>query len=163
MPKPNTHKTEVEAPLDAPHRLRLPVLLRRAWYGLNQAFRRRCAELEVTPDQYTVLRTLREGDHRGMSQIELVKAMSSDPNTMVAVLRRMAAAGLVERTPHEKDRRAYRIKLSPKGRRKYTQVRRVALALQGKVLGALEPDRCEKFLAELAVIAEVCRECADDR
>ena len=35
---------------------RLPVLLRRAWYGLNQSFRQRIAHLGVTPDQFSILR-----------------------------------------------------------------------------------------------------------
>ncbi len=49
---------KAEIPLDAPGRRRLPVLLRRAWYGLNQAFRRRIAGMGLTPDQFTVIRTL---------------------------------------------------------------------------------------------------------
>ena len=44
-------------PIDSPSRRRLPPLLRRSWYGLNQAFRRRIAHLDLTPDQFTVLRT----------------------------------------------------------------------------------------------------------
>ena len=32
-----------------PERRRLPVLLRRAWYGLNQAFRQRIARMGLTP------------------------------------------------------------------------------------------------------------------
>ena len=47
-------------PIDAPGRRRLPILLRHAWYGLNQAFRRRIAHLGITPDQFTVMRTLLE-------------------------------------------------------------------------------------------------------
>ena len=39
-------------PIDAPGRRRLPILLRHAWYGLNQAFRRRIAHLDITPDQF---------------------------------------------------------------------------------------------------------------
>ena len=39
---------------------RLPVLLRRAWFGLNQAFRRQIAEAGLTPGQFTALRTLIE-------------------------------------------------------------------------------------------------------
>ena len=68
-------------PIDAPERRRLPPLLRRAWYGLNQAFRRRIAHLEITPDQFTVLRTLLEGDALGLTQRELTQHMTSDPNT----------------------------------------------------------------------------------
>src|SRR4026209_1111014 len=94
-------------PIDAPERRRLPPLLRRAWYGLNQAFRRRLAHLAVTPDQFTVMRTLLEGDPQGLTQRELTQLMSSDPNTVASLLQRMEEAGLVDRKPHEKDKRAY--------------------------------------------------------
>src|SRR5688572_17119164 len=110
-------KTEFIEPIDAPNRRRLPLLLRRSWYGLNQAFRRRIAHLQITPDQFTVLRTLLESDVRGVTQRELARAMSSDPNTVASLLERMEKTGYVERLPHESDRRAHRIKLLPKGKK----------------------------------------------
>src|SRR5881409_2767505 len=103
-------------PIDAPGRRRLPILLRHAWYGLNQAFRRRIAHLGVTPDQFTVMRTLLE--NQGLKQRQLTELMSSDPNTVAALLERMEQAGLVERQSHEKDRRAHRLRLRALGRRK---------------------------------------------
>ena len=87
---PNSTDTEPQLlPLDAPERRRLPPLLRRAWYGLNQAFRRRIAHTEVTPDQFTVLRTLLEGDPHGMTQSQVTRVMTSDPNTVASLLERM--------------------------------------------------------------------------
>src|SRR5437773_4746946 len=97
-------KSVAAQPIDAPERRRLPPLLRRAWYGLNQAFRRRIAHLGLTPDQFTIMRTLLENE--GITQSELTELMSSDPNTVASLLERMARAGLVERRAHEKDRRA---------------------------------------------------------
>src|ERR1700752_3566785 len=90
-------------PADAPERRRLPSLLRRCWFNLNQTFRRRIAHTEVTPDQFTVMRTLLEGDAKGMTQRELTDLMSSDPNTIAALLERMEKNGLVERKPHDLD------------------------------------------------------------
>ena len=77
-------------PIDSPERKRLPLLLRRAWYGLNQAFRRQISHAGATPDQFTVLRTLSEGDPDGLTQSELTRSMSSDPNTVASLLNRMA-------------------------------------------------------------------------
>src|SRR6478736_2446127 len=98
-----------DLPIDAPERRRLPLLLRRAWYGLNQAFRRRIAHLEITPDQFTVMRTLRENE--GIRQRELTELMSSDPNTVASLLERMETAGLIQREKHRKDRRAHQLGL----------------------------------------------------
>ena len=82
-------QADADMPLDAPGRRRLPVLLRRAWYGLNQAFRRRIAGMGLTPDQFTVIRTLLEAEPDGLTQKALANAMSSDPNTIASLLERM--------------------------------------------------------------------------
>jgi DNA-binding MarR family transcriptional regulator len=145
-----------ELPIDSPERRRLPPLLRRAWYGLNQAFRRRIAHLEITPDQFTVLRTLLE--HDGVTQRELTHLISSDPNTVASLLERMGAAGLIERKTHEKDRRANRLKLRPAGKKKYLEAREIAIALQAQVLSILPEAKREEFLQNLGLVADACRE-----
>jgi DNA-binding MarR family transcriptional regulator len=150
-----------ELPIDAPERRRLPPFLRRAWYGLNQAFRRRLAHLAVTPDQFTVMRTLLEGDPQGLTQRELTQLMSSDPNTVASLLQRMAEAGLVDRKPHETDKRAYRIQLHPVGKRKYEAARQVAVDLQSEVLSVLPEDKREEFLEHLAQVGDACKLAAE--
>jgi DNA-binding MarR family transcriptional regulator len=148
-------------PIDAPDRRRLPLLLRRAWYGLNQAFRRRIAHTGATPDQFTAMRSLLEGDPAGITQGELTALMSSDPNTIASLLERMETAGWVERKPHERDRRAYRIQLKPAGKKLYIQLRQIAIDLQSQVLDSMpEPDR-EAFLATLGQVADACRVAAE--
>ncbi len=146
-------------PIDAPGRRRLPILLRHAWYGLNQAFRRRIAHLGITPDQFTVMRTLLE--FAGITQSELTEQMSSDPNTVASLLERMEKSGLLERRAHEKDRRAHRLYLKAEGKRKYQKARQVAIALQTEVLGVLPENEREKFLEHLALAADACRAAAD--
>jgi DNA-binding MarR family transcriptional regulator len=158
MPLP---QNEIPQAIDSPARRRLPPLLRRAWYGLNQAFRRRIAHLNVTPDQFTVMRTLLEGDDRGMTQRELSRAMSSDPNTVASLLERMEKAGYVTRQPHERDRRAHRIRLLPRGRKVYETARTVAVKLQSEVLSALPEEERELFLENLVRVADACREAAE--
>src|SRR5436309_9979611 len=133
----------LQLPIDAPERRRLPLLLRRAWYGMNQAFRRRIAHLGVTPDQFTVMRTLLE--HEGITQRELTELMSSDPNTVAALLERMEQAGLVERQAHEQDRRANRLRLKRTGILKYDSARAIAVALQTEILGALPAPMRHQF------------------
>src|ERR1700756_3455633 len=109
--KPANRAAPQSMPADDPGRRRLPGLLRRCWFNLNQTFRRRIAHTGITPDQFTVMRTLLEGDPKGMTQRELTDIMSSDPNTIAALLERMQTLGLVERKAHERDRRANRISL----------------------------------------------------
>lgn len=149
-------------PIDSPDRRRLPPLLRRAWYGLNQAFRRRISKTGATPDQFTALRTLTETDAKGITQGELTRLMSSDPNTIASLLERMQKAGWVDRKRHERDRRAYRIKITSKGRQLYRQLRDVAVDLQAETLTVLDEAEREDFLRKLALVADACRQAAED-
>jgi DNA-binding MarR family transcriptional regulator len=151
----------VAIPIDAPERRRLPPLLRRAWFSLNQAFRRRIAPLKITPDQFTVMRTLLEAKDGGLTQRELTQRMSSDPNTVASLLCRMEGAELIRREPHEKDRRAHRIQLLGAGRKKYEAARAEAIALQSEVLSVLEEQHRELFLAHLNLVADACRDAAE--
>ena len=147
---------------DAPGQRRLPPTLRRAWFGINQAFRRRIAHLEITPDQFTVLRWLREDDHKGLTQRQLTDLMASDPNTITSLLVRMEKAGLIDRKPHESDKRAKRVRLKPLGRTVYAKARDIAVELQVQVLESLPANRRDRFLADLDTLADACRDAADE-
>lgn len=159
---PNQPQSDtITAPIDDPARRRLPPLLRQSWYGLNQAFRRRIAHLGMTPDQFTVMRSLLEGDPEGMTQRQVTEAMSSDPNTVASLLERMEKAGFLERKPHERDRRAHRILPLDKGCITYQQAREIAVHLQAEVLTILPESQRELFLAMLTQIGEACRQAAE--
>lgn len=147
-------------PIDSPDRRRLPPLLRGAWYGLNRAFRRRIANTGVTPDQFTVLRCLTESRPDDMTQSELSTAMSSDPNTIASLLERMEKNLLLIRIPHNLDRRAHRIQITPLGEIKYSKIRQLAIALQSDILKVLPEDERERFLEQLGKVADACREAA---
>ena len=135
---------------------RLPPLLRRAWYSLNQVFRQRIAHLGLTPDQYSILRWLSEGDPRGLTQQTITDLMASDPNTITSTLQRMVKSGLITRNAHESDKRARRVRIEAAGRRIFAQAFDVAKALQSETLGALPQSRRERFLKDLELIADAC-------
>jgi DNA-binding MarR family transcriptional regulator len=148
------------SPVDAPFRRRLPILLRHAWFSLNQTFRRRLAHTGVTPDQFTALRTLMEHDPQGLTQSGLNRLIASDPNTIAALVERMESTGWITRVRHEQDRRAYRLRLTPAGRETYERVRDIAIALQTEVLASWPEQKREDFLEDLAHVAERCRTAA---
>jgi DNA-binding MarR family transcriptional regulator len=145
------------SPVDAPGRRRLPILLRHAWFSLNQTFRRRLAHTGVTPDQFTALRTLMEHDPQDLTQSGLNRLIASDPNTIAALVERMESVGWITRLRHEKDRRAYRLRLTPAGRKQYERVRQIAIALQTEVLAGWTEKKREEFLEDLAYVSERCR------
>ena len=145
----------------APHRRRLAPLLRRTWYSLNQTFRRRIAHAGLTPDQFSVLRWLEEGHSRGTMANELCELMTSDPNTMAALIRRMGRMGLVTRQSHETDGRAQRIRATAKGRRAFSGVRHLALDLQAEILSVLPAGERHEFLDKLEQLAQKSRTLLD--
>jgi DNA-binding MarR family transcriptional regulator len=151
-------KSGSNKPIDAPHQRRLPPLLRQAWYGLNQSFRRRIAHLNVTPDQFTLLRWLVESDAKGPTQRELTTMMASDANTIASLLSRMERDGFITRVPHESDKRANRVKLQASGKRVYQKARKIAIELQSEVLEILPASQRDKFLKQLEIVAEACRD-----
>lgn len=148
-------KSEASQPANASNQRRLPILLRRAWFGLNQAFRREIAEAGLTPGQFTALRTLIErGD---VSQRELTEVMSSDPNTIASLLSRMEKLGWIKRETHERDRRANRLHVTAAGKKKFKSVRPTALGLQERILAVLPAGEREQFLESLERIADACQ------
>jgi len=152
-------QAQVEPAAAAPRRL--PPLLRRAWYGLNQAFRRRIAHLQITPDQYTVLRTLREAGRYGLTQTELARRMASDPNTIASLVERMEISGLLKRETDREDRRARRMRLTTRGRASFEAGLLEARALQDEVTSVLPAQDRERFLQDLERVADACQSAAD--
>lgn len=136
----------------------LPPLLRRAWYGLNQGFRRRLVAQGLTPDQYTVLRNLMETGDGGLTQRELNDRVTSDPNTIAALVKRMDRAGWVNRAADTADGRAKRVQISSAGRRKFRDAQTIATTLHAEVAAAIPPDEWEPFLAQLACLANACQQ-----
>jgi DNA-binding MarR family transcriptional regulator len=160
MPVKKSHST-ARAPIDSPGRRRLPILLRHAWFSLNQTFRRRLTSLGLTPDQYTTLRTLSEHEPGGLTQKDLTKLIASDQNTVAALVERMERCGWLARTPHEKDRRANRLHLLPAGVKEFRRARKIAVALQSEVLGQWSEKKREEFLENLSWVSERCRALAN--
>ena len=130
---------------------RLALLLRRAWYGLNQTFRRRIAGHGVTPDQFTILRWLTEHPD-GITQRSLADLMASDPNTVTAIITRMQKAGLVERRAHADDARCNLIVLREPGRALHAQIQPLASELQRQLLAAVPIAKQTEFLTQMEAV-----------
>jgi DNA-binding MarR family transcriptional regulator len=73
----------------------------------------------------------------------------------------METNGLVQRRPHEKDRRANRVELLPVAKEKYETIRDEAIGIQSYVLEQLPEAEREKFLEQLETIAKACRDLSN--
>ena len=137
---------------------RLPPLLRRSWYSLNQAFRRRIVHLGITPNHYTILRWLTEAEDNGLTQRQIADLMASDPNTITSILNRMEAKKLIQRTPHTQDGRAHQIVIQPKGKIAFEKALPLAQKLQDEVMACLPKSQRQTFFEQLAKVADACIE-----
>ena len=149
-----------DTPLDAPNRRRLPPLLRKAWYSLNQAFRRKLACEGITPDQFTALRWLVENEGKPTTQKELADLMSSDANTIASLVKRMESSCLIKREVSRKDRRANMVNVTLTGKDVYLRARQIAIDLQLEVLSDLSIRQAEEFLRLLERVADAAGKSA---
>ncbi|HEY4083843.1 MAG TPA: MarR family transcriptional regulator [Burkholderiaceae bacterium] len=74
-----------------------------------------------------------------LSQSELALSVGVEGATMVAMLDRLSAAGLIERVPSEQDRRVKRVAVTPAGMELYEQVKVEAKAVRQQVLAGIDP------------------------
>ena len=139
---------------------RFPLLLRSAWFGLNQSFRIRIKPLGITPDQFTVLRWLHEKKGECICQSDLAQLMSSDNNTITSIINRMETNGWVKRLPHLHDQRAKQLNIQEAGEALYFKAQAIAHELEDEIMSSLsEAER----LMYLEFMHKVSRACLDSR
>jgi DNA-binding MarR family transcriptional regulator len=94
---------------------RLPLELRIAYLAMHRHTDACLARSGCTADQFVLLGLLARGD--SVTQQELVRRASSDPNTVRAMLVLLEKRGMVAREGHPTDGRALSESLTGKGRR----------------------------------------------
>jgi MarR family transcriptional regulator for hemolysin len=75
-----------------------------------------------------------------LSQSELALNVGVEAATMVAMLDRLSAAGLIERVPSEQDRRVKHVAVTPAGMALYEQVKVEARFVRRQVLAGVDPQ-----------------------
>jgi len=85
-----------------------------AGLAFNRLYKQVLDRWGLTYPQYLVMVALREGDDRSVG--ELCDLLFLESNTLTPLLKRLEAAGMVERRRDPADERVVRIRLSPQGR-----------------------------------------------
>lgn len=98
----------------------IAMALRAAYLAMHRQADAHFAPKGVTADQFVLLSTLVEG--KAVTQQDLVRRLSSDPNTVGAMLVLLENRGVLVREPHPTDRRARTVALTPKGRRLFKRL-----------------------------------------
>jgi len=129
------------------------------WVGFNlrmaqeasfQAFSRRSRVIGEKPGRFATLTLI--GRNPGISQTELSHANGRDKSSVTPVVEDLVRRGLVERQRLHHDRRAYRLKITPAGRKTLAQLMTCARQHERVLDAAIGRER-KRFLAVLKKIA----------
>ena len=101
----------------------------------------------VTADQFVLLNTLAEED--GINQKELSLRLSSDQNTVTAMIRLLEARRTIRREIHPTDRRSRSVYITPKGRKLLQLLLRDAKCIHRAMEELLPETEMKAFLAAL--------------
>jgi DNA-binding MarR family transcriptional regulator len=130
------------------------------WIGFNlrmaqeatfQAFSRRSQEIGESPGRFAALTLIARNP--GISQTELSLASGRDKSSVTPVVEDLVRRGLIERKRVRSDRRAYRLNLTPAGKKTLLNLTRIARRHEvnlDRIIGGRERKR---FLAILKKIA----------
>ena len=98
------------------------------------------------------------GDGQELSQKALADYAAIEQPTMAATLSRMERDGLIARRPDPQDGRGSLVSLTEKARGKAEEVRRAAMEINARALGALGPEEGAAYMAAMRRIVEVLRD-----
>jgi DNA-binding MarR family transcriptional regulator len=127
--------------------------LRAAYLSLHRQTNDCFARDGVTADQFVLLSALADAD--AVTQQELVRRVSSDPNTVRAMLLLLEGRGLVARERHPADGRARCVTLTAKGRQLFKKLWAKSEPLRARLLDAFGPDEVTALVGLLHRVAEV--------
>jgi DNA-binding MarR family transcriptional regulator len=124
-----------------------------SWNGRRMAhrFAEGLQPLGLRPPHFGVLSLI--AAQPGCAQHEIVERSMIDPSSMVRVIDELEEMGLAERRIDPEDRRRRAVHLSPAGKRKLEQARRVAAATVDEVLAPLDDDERETLRSLLRKLA----------
>ena len=130
------------------------------WLGFNlrmaqaasfQAFARLSNEIGVQPGRFATLTLI--GANPGISQTALSRANGRDKSTLTPLVGDLVRRGLVRRVRDRKDRRTYRLTLTPEGERLLAELTDCARAHEDKLDRVIGPRERARFLRSLRRIA----------
>jgi DNA-binding MarR family transcriptional regulator len=126
-------------------------LLLHAGHVLTTRLTAALAEIGITPRSHCVLWHALEAER---TQIQLAELADLDKTTMVVTMDKLEEAGLAERRPARKDRRARIIHVTDEGRRVAAEATKIVDRVHGEVLAALPPVERDVFAAALGRLVD---------
>jgi DNA-binding MarR family transcriptional regulator len=110
------------------------------------------AAVGVAPRAYGVLSNLAVTD--GQTQQQLADALGIHRNNMVSLIDELEAAGWVRRHRHDRDRRAFNVRLTDDGSRVVQRVEELLPALDDRIGRGLDVHQRRTLLGLLQLVAD---------
>ena len=107
----------------------------------------------LTPRQFAILQAVAEAN--GLSQTDIMAATGIDRSSTADLVRRLVSHGWLQRRRTKRDARLYAVRLTPEGRRVWSQAAPAARANEDSLLAPLALADRMTFLKALALIAAV--------
>jgi DNA-binding MarR family transcriptional regulator len=137
--------SRIEAESAPPPYRRVPAYLIRRLQMISTAILAEEFEGEDMPvSQWAVL--IMVDNHPEIDQSRLAEVVAIDKTNTGRLVDQLEAKGLVERRPHDSDRRVWMLRCTPLGQKIRKRLRPRALATQERLLSCLEPADRELFI-----------------
>ena len=133
----------------------LPMLLYGTLDAVMPRFRKIFKKFGLTEQQWRVLRVLWEAD--GVAFQDMAEFTLIPPPSLVGVLDRLSAAGLIERRRSETDRRQVSIFATDKGKALENDVRPEVVSAYVDLQASIDADTWRQLIAGMQQVIETCQ------
>jgi DNA-binding MarR family transcriptional regulator len=130
----------------------LAFLLSQVGIYASRQFAERLAAIELHPPMFRVLNVVDAAE--GLSQHAIGEAIQAPASRMVAIVDELEERGLVERRPHESDRRIRALYVTPKGRRLLAKGRKIAAEHERDLTRGMSAADRERLVALLQKLVD---------
>lgn len=98
---------------------------------------------DLTPGQMHAIEII--GHENSLRMKELAQKLGVTTGTLTVTVDRLERKGLIERKPHETDRRSYRVVLTEPGEKHFARHHEFHLKLTEEIASTLTPEELETF------------------
>jgi DNA-binding MarR family transcriptional regulator len=120
-------------------------------YAVSRGFHDALAPLGLEPGEFALLRAV--GASGGEAQSALAERLRISPSWMVAIVDQLENRGLLERRPHERDRRVRNLHLTAAGKRLLKRAQQLAAEFDLKVAKPLSEAEQRELVELLATVS----------
>jgi len=107
---------------------------------------------DLTPNQMHAIEII--GHEKSLRMKELAERLGVTTGTLTVTVDRLEQKGLIERQPHETDRRSYRVALTASGKKHFKKHHEFHVKLTEEIISVLTPEEFECFNAVLGKVVK---------